>query len=114
MNNYYYFLSLGICPICTRNKLYGDERRCLDCKEKSALYYNTIKRDVKRYKERLEKKLEQDKITRAERKEKGICIECGRRKARYNRVRCEICLEKNATKARLIRYSKEEALKEGS
>lgn len=114
MNNYYYFLSLGICPICKKEKLYGDERRCLTCKGKQAIYYHSVKNDTDKYRERVKSKLEYDKLARRTRKANGICIECGKRKAKYNRVRCEICLEKSAERTRLSRYRKEEALKEGA
>lgn len=88
-----FYIEMGICPVCRKNKIYGDETVCLECKEKKSAYnhqyHETHKKDVDGYHKEL---YERRKVER-------ICYQCGKRKAAYGRVRCEICLKKNAESA---------------
>ena len=62
----------------------------IDKKEKN----QCRRKNIKSLKYR-DKDLEQKKKVKLERKEKGLCVECGKRKAMNNRVRCGICLAKD-------------------
>ena len=103
-----FYTELGICPICHKNRLFGDEKSCLECRadrtNKKAFSRSTNRQLYNAYMKALKKRLYD------ERKTKYICVECGKRDAKCGRVRCEICLEKKAEKARMIRYKKEELL----
>ncbi len=90
-----------LCTNCYKERTYGNERTCLSCRIKanerkqkrekllSEEEYNTIKQ-----KYRLQSKDWKKRVT-AERKEKGICVDCGKRKAVSGRLRCGICLAKD-------------------
>lgn len=81
---------LGICPICRKNLLMGDEKSCPECRAKRSnivvknrdrLAYNAYNRE---YSKRVIK----------ERKENGICTRCGKRKATIGYVTCAKCRQK--------------------
>ncbi len=101
-----FFLSIKICPVCRRNKLYYGEKSCLECKavknEYNFEYYHKH-RDVLN---------EQNKVRNRnkykERKEQGLCVDCGVRKTAPNKVRCYICLDKNARDSRNKRLRQSE------
>ena len=95
-----FYHNLGICPRCRTNTIMGEEKYCPECRAKQAIYMQALRNDLSRYEKEREKIKEYNKIRVQTRKEKGICIECGFRRAKYNRVRCEICLEKNKTDKR--------------
>lgn len=90
-----------LCTRCFKERTYGDERMCLLCKAKA--YECRQKRkelmseeEYKEFKLKYrDKKVEQTKKVKLERKEKGLCVECGKRKAMNNRARCGICLAKD-------------------
>lgn len=90
-----------LCTNCYKEKTYGNERTCLSCRIKAnerkqkrkglitEEEYNVIKQ---RY--RLQSRDWKKRVT-AERKEKGICVDCGQRKAINGKLRCGICLAKD-------------------
>ena len=93
--------SIGICPICRKEQLYGDERRCLECKAKTFGYVKPLTEEQKiRYGNNFK---EYQRNLYRERAEQNICTKCGKRKAKHNRKKCEICLEKDSQRARLNR-----------
>ena len=84
---------MKMCPRCGKNKLWGDEKMCIDCRER--IYeYNKFHRSSmnKNY----------NKI----RKEAGICIKCGKRPAVSGKTKCAICAEKERIRAREYRMRK--------
>lgn len=87
-----FFASIGLCPRCGKNRLYGDERNCLECAEKQYSY------NVKYRQEHPEEvKQSINRCHRSEyqkRKESGLCVRCGKRESLYNDLRCGICKEK--------------------
>ena len=86
-----WFQEHGICPRCTKEKLYGDEKNCINCRIKTT--ENTL---VKRNKERYNKNhAEWSKRTHQEMIEKGICTRCRKRKADYGYKTCGICRAKD-------------------
>ena len=87
-DNRKFYLSIGVCPICRKNPLYGDERSCPECRASRKQYkYNT--------EEQLEKNRRKSRAIYSQCIEKGVCTRCRKRKAVYNRKKCEICLEKD-------------------
>lgn len=91
-----FFTSIGMCPRCGKNELFGDEKRCPECRAKSNKY------DYERY-HKSSRRLEQKKLSANrlyhERKEQGICVKCGTRKADTNHVTCTWCRKKENAKA---------------
>ena len=90
-----------LCTCCFKERTYGEERMCLLCKAKA--YERRQKRkeamteeEYKEFKLKYrDKDLEQKRKVKLERKENGLCVDCGKRKALNNRVRCGICLAKD-------------------
>lgn len=74
------------CPQCGKEKLYGDEKICLEC-------------GVKKYESNLKSKKKIDneyyKKRREEQKKKGICTRCNKRKSETGKTMCGICLARH-------------------
>lgn len=87
-----FLISIGICPICRKEKLFGDEKSCIICRG-SRGKYNITEEQRKKYNEKFRIK---QKIVYQNRSDNGICTRCGKRKAAAGRKKCNICLEKNA------------------
>lgn len=83
-----YRKDLGYCPRCGKNKIYCNESICEECNELVSKYRLANKDKIK----------EQQKISSKERSKKlkalGICVRCGKRKAKSGKADCEICLAK--------------------
>ena len=87
--NRHYYKRIGICPYCRRNKLYGEEGSCPECRAKNTEYKR--KKDKKHY----NRVHAEWSMTYNDRKEKGICVRCGKRNAKEGYVRCERCMKKD-------------------
>lgn len=97
-----FYKKLGICPECRKEKLFGDEKRCISCREKQYKRRKDQMEEQKRkYSENFKKK---QKERYKERSENGICTRCGKRKAENGKKKCRICLEKNAEAHRRKRF----------
>lgn len=84
-----------ICPACGKNKLYGDEKNCIECRAIKATYkenHKLTEEQRERYNELTKKN---NKNTYQERKKLGICTRCGKRKAISGKCKCAICQEKD-------------------
>ena len=81
----------GICPDCGTEKLIGDEKICPECGAKK--YISNLKSKKPYSREYYRKRI--DGL-----KKKGICTQCGKRKAETGKTMCGICLEKKKIKAR--------------
>lgn len=102
-------IDMKVCPACGKNELFGDEKICLDCRTKNAEYQaNARKKGVwytlpeyknKEHRQRYEKY-----------KKMGLCPQCGKRKPALGKVRCSVCLAKNA-EAQRQRTNKKSSLK---
>lgn len=95
-----YFRSLGLCPRCGKNKLFGDEKECPEC---VAMMYELNRKsrekgnfDAKEYYRKDIKML----------KEKGLCRRCRNRKVADGHTYCQICLEKHREEGRKRRNIK--------
>ena len=99
-----FFLSIKICPVCRRKKLYYGEKTCIECRAVKNEY------NIEYYQKHRDVLNEQNKIRNKnlykERKEQGICVACGARKPAPGKVRCYICLDKNARDSRKKRLKK--------
>lgn len=96
------FKKYGVCPVCTKNPLVGDEKVCLECKASKVEY---MRKYIAENRERLNANArERGKKRIIERKSKGLCTHCGRVKVYDAYVTCGKCRMKNAELARLLRY----------
>ena len=96
--NRQYYKRIGRCPRCNgRNKLMGGEQNCPECQVKA--YEASLKRDKEHY-----NKVHATWAKNAykERKEKGLCVRCGKHKPIDGELRCSTCKNKD-TSARLSR-----------
>lgn len=106
----------GICPRCRREKLFGDEKACLEC---NAKIYEWHRKRVSNEECRLkynEKQRELQKNIYHKRIELGICTRCGKRKADNGCKTCGICRAKiRETKRRNSKpvMTKEERFEKG-
>lgn len=98
-----FYKSIGICPRCQKNRLYGSEQSCPECRARAA-------NDASR--RRGENRMEyngQQRIYHAElyrrRKESGICVRCGKRMPEPGYAECGICRYKDRM-AKQIRSGK--------
>ncbi len=97
-------ISLGICPYCGKERLYGEECMCIECRQK--MYEGVCKRlenmsagERKREKKRVR---EYNRELYQRRKQGNICVKCGKRKAEKGKVMCSICLGKKRNRARRL------------
>lgn len=87
-----FYRSMGICPTCGKNKLFGAEKTCLECVAKACEYAaKKRKQDVEAYNKRYR---ENQKKRKERYKEAGLCSKCGKRKPKNGGKMCAICLEK--------------------
>lgn len=97
-----WYLEHNICPICRKNDLLGDETICPECRAQST---NNIlsKRNRSEYNAYHS---EWSRNTYRKRKELGICVKCGKRKATEANVTCALCRSKyNETRRARARTS---------
>ncbi len=84
-----------ICPMCQKEKLFGDEKQCVLCR---AHYYDyRQKNPVSKEKKRIYNATFREKQNKlySERIASGICTRCGKLKVVPGRKKCKICLEKD-------------------
>lgn len=95
---------MGFCPVCGVNRLFGDEKQCISCRQE---YYKKRKPPdeaaEKRYRENFRQR--QNALYK-ERAEKGICTRCGKRAAKEGKKKCAACLAKDAETHRLRRQKR--------
>lgn len=88
-----FYKQYGLCPRCGKNKLFGDEKVCLECSAKGYAY--SMKNRRKKGKENYNKyQAELSRKTYKMRNENGICTRCGKKNADYGYKTCGICREK--------------------
>ena len=84
---------MRFCPRCGQNKLFGDEKMCLDCREKMYEYNKDHRTPAQRNYIKI-------------RKEAGLCIKCGKRPPVNGKTKCEICDASERIRAREYRMRK--------
>ena len=94
----------GMCPVCGKEKLFGDEKQCISCRQKA---YDRRKPLTEEQKKRynIQFRKQQNSVYR-ERSENGICTRCGKYKAEKGKKKCRICLDKDAEMHRKRTYNK--------
>ncbi len=101
-----FYLSLGICPICKKYRLFGTEKSCPECRCKSAAYKSEIReRDREKYNAymRIEHKSLYER-----RKADGMCPKCGKHRPRKGYVMCVKCQNRKRLRYRTEKRSREE------
>lgn len=85
-----FYQSIGICPRCRAEKIYGEEKVCIECKHK--LTQEVL---ATRNKETYNKNhAEWSRKTHKLMVEQGICYRCRKRKADFGYKTCGICRTK--------------------
>lgn len=74
-----FVLEFRICPRCFKNKLYGDEKNCLECRTKNYINRERQRRDkpereIIYYQHAKEKQ----RVRYQQRKEQNLCVTCGK------------------------------------
>lgn len=94
----------GICPVCRKEKVFGDEKQCISCRQKAYERRKPLTDEQKeRYGSHFRK--QQNSLYR-ERAENGICTRCGKRTAEKGKKKCRICLDKDAEIHRKLLYKR--------
>lgn len=88
-----FYLNLGICPICRKYAIFGEEKSCPECKvkqsEEKAIYRSENREE---YNENMRT---YHNSRYQELRAKGLCTRCGKRKT--NSSMCGICANKMYT-----------------
>ena len=92
-----WFKSMGICPHCGKNAIMGDEKICFECAAKK--YEDNLRRRRKNPEAHRKTTAKANARMKARRKEKGICVTCGKRKAEEGKSRCAFCNEQERKRA---------------
>lgn len=101
---YHYRLNMGFCPICKVNKLFGQEKRCPECRAIAITRTEKWRKNNPDKCKESDAKHNQQRIKRnEERKANGMCVDCGKRKSEQGFTRCSICRAKRAEKQRCRR-----------
>lgn len=94
-----WYQSNGICPRCGKNKLYGSEKNCIECRAYS--YESSMKSRENLGKDHYNKlHAEWSKNRYHKRINEGICPRCGKRKPDGGFKTCGICRAKDRNKKR--------------
>ena len=103
-SDYHFYQRLGICPHCKREKLYGKEKLCPECR---AYFANRMEMQRMVNSERLKQlKKESYKRTSEYRNANNLCTKCGKpREGNYKM--CANCRKKNTNYYREKRNCKE-------
>ena len=88
-----------ICTVCFKQKVYGNEKICPECRAKLSNRNPPTDEQRSRYNQRFRNN---QKIIYRDRKNTGICTRCGKRPAAPMRAKCQLCLDKN----RISKYNK--------
>lgn len=85
----------GICTMCGLVKPEPGLKNCRECLDRAKQYCSKWRSNNAEYvRKRVMKSNARNKELRAERKEKKICVICGKNKPHPRRVTCDVCLEK--------------------
>ena len=82
---------LGICPQCRKNKLYGDEKNCVECRAKSAEQVSKLRDKNREHYNEMQRTRAKERYQKD--KENGICTRCRKRKADPGYSTCAFCRE---------------------
>lgn len=89
-----FYRSIGICPLCKKNRLFGSEKTCPECRAKeSERIYRIRERDREKYNK--EHNLCEKRIY-SERLKNGLCPRCGKIQTDKRYKLCSYCRNKKA------------------
>lgn len=112
-----FVLEFRICPRCFKNKLYGDERNCLECRTKNYVNREKQRRDNPEREEIYYQHGRRNyKELYNQRKEQGLCSKCGRvlREDEKKFAWCSICRGYRRSRQILsVKPSKKDGIKQG-
>lgn len=95
MTDYQFYKRMGICPQCTKNKLFGTESRCPECRAYVAERVTRL-REKNRENARKYQRDYMQKIGN-ERRENGQCYVCGKQLTDLKYKACAMCRAKKNT-----------------
>lgn len=109
--DYQFYLDMGTCPICRKEKLFGDEKSCPECKARKT-NNNSIR--VSKNENEIRKKIaERDAKRYYERKNNGLCVECGKNNDSGFAL-CKICrVKRNKERKYTYRTDRKEWIRKG-
>ena len=85
-----FFISMGICPKCHNEPIYGNYKSCASCREK--------RRETRGVQIKTPSEKRRTKEKYESRKSNGICVVCGKRKSEKDRTMCHICAKKDSAR----------------
>ena len=91
MSDKEFYLSIGICPVCNKNALYGGEKACPECRARDAEYHAQKYENPNYRKQMIQSSIRSKNKRKQYRRENNLCIECGKRKPKEGIATCEIC-----------------------
>lgn len=103
-DNRAFYRENGICPVCGKEKLFGEEKQCILCRKKAYDRRKPLNEEQKK-RRNIQFREQQNSVYR-ERSENGICTRCGKYKAEKGKKKCRICLDKDAEMHRKRTYNK--------
>ena len=80
---------LGICPQCRKNKIYGDEKNCVECRAKAAEQVSKLRDKNREHYNEMQRTRAKERYQKD--KENGICTRCRKRKADPGYSTCTMC-----------------------
>lgn len=108
-NDYSWYKSIGICPVCKKKRAARNHVMCLECISDRAEISRKQREKwtPERRKAESRRAVENKRKRRERRKADGLCVECGKRPPKEGRIRCGICLHKHAEHMKRLYRSKE-------
>ena len=101
-----FFRENGICPECGKEKLFGDEKMCIACRQRN---YERRKPITEEQRIKNNKKFrERQNSLYKQRSEQGICTRCGKRKPESGKKKWGKCLAKDYDLHKIRRKSSKE------
>lgn len=94
-----------ICTTCQKERVYGDEKTCLSCREKASLTRKAYTEEQKMKYKKIS--MESARKTRERLLENGKCPVCKKRKLEEGKKKCRLCLDKDAERQRLKRINQQ-------
>ncbi len=97
-----FYAEHGICPRCHKNKLFGDEKVCPECKAENTNRIMLKRKDrIPEYNAYMRDYLRKEHHRRIA---EGICTRCGKRKADSGYKTCGNCRSKETRKKQVRNY----------